>query len=82
MQRRSLAQEQLPKSRTPSALRLLPVLILRSALNGSEAAGRHRSPAWFNLFLLLALLCNAKCIDILRWVVVVETSPAPGLLHR
>lgn len=81
MQRRSLAQEQLPKSRAPSALRLLPILVLRNALDGSETAARHGSPARLDLIFLLALLCNAQRIDVLRWVVVVKAGPAPGLSH-
>lgn len=82
MQRRPLTQEQLSKSRAPSALRLLPILILRSAFDGSETAACHGSPAWFDLILLLTLLCDAQGINILRWVVMVEAGPTPGLLHR
>ena len=82
VQRSSLAQEQLPKSRAPSALWLLPVLILRSTLDGPEAAARHWLSPRLRLVFPFAFFRTAKCIDILRRIVMVETGPAPGLFHR
>lgn len=78
VQNRALTEKQLPKSRAPSALRLLPVLVPGRAPDRPKASTCH-GHSWrlpLLLILSLAFLGNAERIDV-RWrIAVVETGPA------